>query len=163
MREALKFLASEGLIELVPGRGALVKVLTPRDVEEMLQVQTALEVLAARTACLVGDRGRDRRVARRPRRDDGLLRAARPAGVLTSATRPSTSAWCGWPATGSSPPITTPSSCASKRIRFLGNAGPENWRGAVAEHEAMIAALEARDGEALARVVTEHLVRTGSG
>ena len=47
-----------------------------------------------------------------------------------------------------------------KRIRFLGNADPDNWRGAVAEHEAMIAALEARDGEALARVVTDHLART---
>ena len=58
MREAIKFLASEGLIELVPGRGALIKVLTPRDVEEMLEVQTALEATAARIACRVATAAR---------------------------------------------------------------------------------------------------------
>ncbi len=47
-----------------------------------------------------------------------------------------------------------------KRIRYLGNAAPDNWRGAVTEHEAMIAALEARDAEALSRAVVQHLDRT---
>src|SRR5690242_11775113 len=51
LREALKVLASEGLIELVPGRGAVVRKLTPKDVAEMLDVLTALETLAARLAC----------------------------------------------------------------------------------------------------------------
>ena len=31
-----------------------------------------------------------------------------------------------------------------KRIRYIGNEGPEKWAGAVADHETMIAALEAR-------------------
>ena len=38
LREALKFLASEGLLELVPGRGAIVRKLTPKDVRDMLDV-----------------------------------------------------------------------------------------------------------------------------
>ncbi|HEY3565275.1 MAG TPA: GntR family transcriptional regulator, partial [Casimicrobiaceae bacterium] len=38
LREALKVLASEGLIDLVPGRGAIVRKLTDKDVREMLDV-----------------------------------------------------------------------------------------------------------------------------
>ncbi|MFM9846664.1 MAG: FCD domain-containing protein [Hyphomicrobiaceae bacterium] len=44
-----------------------------------------------------------------------------------------------------------------KRVRFLGNSGPETWAAAVAEHEKMIAALEARNGAALAEVLTRHM------
>src|SRR3954463_11258924 len=51
LREALKFLASEGLIDLVPGRGANVRALTPRDVRNMLEVLIALETLGGRLAC----------------------------------------------------------------------------------------------------------------
>ena len=51
LREALKFLASEGLIDLVPGRGAVVRKLTPNDVRNMLDVLAALEMLAGRLAC----------------------------------------------------------------------------------------------------------------
>jgi DNA-binding GntR family transcriptional regulator len=47
-----------------------------------------------------------------------------------------------------------------KRIRFLGNRSDESWAGAVADHEEMIAALEARDGERLGRALAEHLART---
>src|SRR3712207_3743864 len=51
LREALKFLASEGLIDLVPGRGAVVRTLTPKDVRNMLDVLSALEALAGKLAC----------------------------------------------------------------------------------------------------------------
>src|SRR4051794_41121382 len=51
LREALKYLASEGLIDLVPGRGAVVRQLTPQDVRDMLAVLIALETLAGRLAC----------------------------------------------------------------------------------------------------------------
>src|SRR6185437_10395415 len=51
LREALKFLASEGLLELVPGRGAVVRKLTPKDVRDMLDVLGAIETLGGRLAC----------------------------------------------------------------------------------------------------------------
>ena len=51
LREALKFVASEGLIDLVPGRGGVVRRLSPRDVRNMLDVLIALETLAGRLAC----------------------------------------------------------------------------------------------------------------
>src|SRR5690348_740400 len=51
LREALKVLASEGLVELVQGRGAVVKKLTSIDVRDMLDVLIALETLAGALAC----------------------------------------------------------------------------------------------------------------
>src|SRR5690348_14772744 len=51
LREALKVLASEGLVELVPGRGAVVKKLTATDVRDMLDVLVALETSAGTLAC----------------------------------------------------------------------------------------------------------------
>jgi len=33
-----------------------------------------------------------------------------------------------------------------RRIRYVGNESPEKWAAAVADHEDMIAALEARSG-----------------
>ena len=47
-----------------------------------------------------------------------------------------------------------------KRLRFIGNEGPEKWAGAVAEHEEMIEALLKRDGEALAAIIGKHMDST---
>ncbi len=47
-----------------------------------------------------------------------------------------------------------------KRIRFTGNAKPDAWSGAVAEHEGMAAALRDRDGARLGDAMAEHLRNT---
>ena len=47
-----------------------------------------------------------------------------------------------------------------KRLRFVGNEGPEKWAGAVAEHEDMIAALLKRDAEALSEAIGRHMDTT---
>src|SRR5580693_4466680 len=51
LREALKVLAAEGLIELLPNRGARVRALSERDIEELFDVMGGLESLAGRLAC----------------------------------------------------------------------------------------------------------------
>lgn len=51
LREALKVLAAEGLIELLPNRGARVRELSPEDVRELFDVMGGLEALAGRLAC----------------------------------------------------------------------------------------------------------------
>ncbi|MBX6342310.1 MAG: GntR family transcriptional regulator [Thermomicrobiaceae bacterium] len=47
VREALRQLSSEGLVRLVPGRGALVTDLDPRTLREIYAVRAALEGMAA--------------------------------------------------------------------------------------------------------------------
>lgn len=51
LREALKVLASEGLLVLLPNRGARIARMTAKDVDEMFPVMGALEGLAGEIAC----------------------------------------------------------------------------------------------------------------
>lgn len=51
LREALKVLAAEGLIELLPNRGARVRALSAADLREVFDVMGGLEALAGRLAC----------------------------------------------------------------------------------------------------------------
>ena len=51
LREALKVLANEGLVELLPNRGARVRTLSPQDIRELFDVMAGLEALAGRLAC----------------------------------------------------------------------------------------------------------------
>jgi DNA-binding GntR family transcriptional regulator len=44
-----------------------------------------------------------------------------------------------------------------RRIRYLGHEGPEKWAAAVGDHEQIIAGLEARDPERLARALAGHM------
>src|SRR5690606_30765503 len=51
LREAIKMLASEGLVNLLPNRGAVVTALTRDAALDMFQVLASLEALAGRLAC----------------------------------------------------------------------------------------------------------------
>ena len=50
LREALKVLATEGLIELLPNRGARISRLVPEDIDEVFPVIAALDALAGELA-----------------------------------------------------------------------------------------------------------------
>jgi DNA-binding GntR family transcriptional regulator len=51
LREALKVLSSEGLIDLLPNRGARVRRLSGEELRELFDVMGGLEALAGRLAC----------------------------------------------------------------------------------------------------------------
>ena len=72
VREALRRLAAEGLIEHVPHRGALVRRLSAREIRELFQIRIELESLGARLAAEADDADRRARfaVAIRPIFDD---------------------------------------------------------------------------------------------
>ncbi|ACK52300.1 transcriptional regulator, GntR family [Methylocella silvestris BL2] len=57
LREALKVLASEGLVDLLPNRGARVRELSAKNLVELFDVMGGLEALAGRLACenITGD------------------------------------------------------------------------------------------------------------
>lgn len=55
IREALRRLAAEGLIEHVPNRGAVVRRLSTRDISELFAIRGELEALAARLAAAERD------------------------------------------------------------------------------------------------------------
>src|SRR3546814_22045 len=51
LREAIKMLSAQGLVKLLPNRGAVVTELTTDDAENMFQVMGVLEGLAGELAC----------------------------------------------------------------------------------------------------------------
>lgn len=50
IREALRQLSEEGMVESIPNRGAVVRRLSFKEVAELFEIRTALECLAARLA-----------------------------------------------------------------------------------------------------------------
>ncbi|MBD3309249.1 FCD domain-containing protein [candidate division KSB3 bacterium] len=55
VREALQQLAQEGLVEMVPRRGAFVRRVTLQDIEELFVIREAIEGIAARLAATKAD------------------------------------------------------------------------------------------------------------
>jgi len=159
LREALKVLASEGLIELVPGRGAVVKRLTRQDVRDMLDVLVALESMAGLLACR---NATDAQIAALRATHDEMM-ALYAAGNRLEYYWRNQAIHAGLAQLSGNVLLASLHQMIAarlKRIRFIGNEEPAKWAGAVAEHEEMIAALEARDEKALAEVIHRHLDQT---
>jgi DNA-binding GntR family transcriptional regulator len=159
MREALKTLASEGLIEVAAARGAVVRRFSPKDVRDMLDVLAVLESFAARLACkeatveqIAELRALHDRMAAffnaRNRLEYYKLNQDFHSGVLRLSGNAALQ--------GAHLAI----QARLKRIRYIGNSEPRKWRDAMAEHEEMIVRLEARDGEGLAAVLARHMEHT---
>jgi DNA-binding GntR family transcriptional regulator len=159
LRESLKFLASEGLITLVPGRGAVVSKLTRKDIRDMLDVLSALESLAARLACRDAT---DAQIAELRRLHNDMMHFY-AAGNRLEYYKCNQAFHSGVVRVSGNATLAAHHQAIQarlKRIRFIGNSSPENWAAAVAEHEEMIAALEARAAPRLAAILTLHMERT---
>lgn len=159
LREALKVLASEGLIELLPNRGARVVVLTAADVEEMFEVMAALEGLAGELAA-----------ARVTEQDLAELRALHYQMAL-HFSRGERMAYFRlnqqihskiFEISGNRTLIGVYRGLAGRirRARYIANISQTRWAEAMEEHGRILAALEARDGAMLGRTLKAHLGRT---
>lgn len=159
LREAIKTLASEGLVEIVPARGAIVRRFTEANIRDILEVLKTLEQTAARLLCA---KGTDAEIAAIVAIHDEMMQlyAARNRLQYFKLNQNIHSAIV----KGSGNMVLAEThgqlQARIKRIRFIGNETPDRWAAAVAEHEEMIAALRRRDGEALAEVLGRHLDQT---
>ncbi len=156
LREALKVLASEGTVILRPNRGAVVSALTLEELEEVFPVMGALEALSGEIACrMITDgevaaiRSMHKRMVEHWRAGElqpyfRLNQAIHEA--ILEATRNDT--------------LVSIYRGLSRRLmtaRYLANMSPKRWASAVAEHEAMLGALERREGAELAKILKKHL------
>lgn len=158
LREAIKTLASEGLVEIQPAKGALVRRFSARDLFQILEVLKSLEQLGGRLACAADDATVEaihdlhKRMmalyATRERLEYFKLNQAIHTAIVAASDNAVLIEMHG----------TLQSRI--KRLRFIGNEGPEKWAGAVAEHEEMMAALLKRDADALAETIGRHMDAT---
>ena len=156
LREALKVLASEGIVTLRPNRGAVVTALTVEELEEVFPVMGALEALSGEIACrhITDEEVEAIRALhetmvghwkRREMQPNFQLNQAIHQAIL-DATRNET--------------LKALYRGLSGRLlsaRYVANMSPDRWAQAVAEHEAILQALEARDGARLSEILKTHL------
>ncbi len=159
LREALKVLAAEGLVELVPGRGARVCKLTAKDVKDMLDVLCVLEALAGTLTC---DHASDEEIVGIRHLHDEMLECHRLGDRLGYFKRNQRIHTLLIALTGNESLATIHEilQARMRRIRYIGDQNDLTWAAALADHEEMIAALETRDGGRLSNALSDHLKRT---
>jgi DNA-binding GntR family transcriptional regulator len=156
LREALKVLAAEGLVQLLPNRGARAARLTDQDLRDLFEVCQGLEALAGELAC---ERIGERQLAEieaahadmaRHHRDRDLARYYRcnrfiHEAIVAAADNPVLS--------GLYESVTA----RIRRARYVTPMTEERWALAMCEHEAILNMLKRRDGFGLAHILRTHL------
>ncbi|MDP3760734.1 MAG: GntR family transcriptional regulator [Ramlibacter sp.] len=156
LREAIKMLAAEGLVELLPNRGAIALALDEKDVHNTFEVMAGLEALSGELA------------ARRITDDELAEIKAMQFEMMAAYTRRDLPAYyrlnarihAAINAAAKNPVLTMTYNQVNARLqalRFRSNQDGEKWKRAVKEHEKMIEALSAHDTHAMRDVLLTHL------
>jgi len=160
VREALKLLASESLVELLPGRGARVSQQTPEGIEELFEVISGLERLAAELAAM---RMTSRDLERLQKLHDKM------AGHFQAGERHDYFALnhrihMAIVAAAKNETLTATHAGLMLRARwgrYTALASAERWAEAMEEHTDLMAALAARDPAHAGEILFLHDRRTG--
>jgi DNA-binding GntR family transcriptional regulator len=156
LREAIKILATEGLLELLPNRGARVGSVSQAEIEEMTEVVAGLEATAGELACRMASEAEIDAIeaktlvmgkAMSRGDEEAYFRLNREVHeAIMVAARNATLAG-----------IYANLSSRIQRMRYTAHKTPEQWRRAMDEHSRMVTLLRAREGEALGRLMRDHV------
>ena len=161
LREALRILAVERLVEILPNRGAVVAVLQPNEIEGLLGVLGVLEAFAGEEFCA---KASDEDIAevralhfemlaayeRKNQLEYFKINQAIHLAIVEGADNPSLQEVHGQ------------INARLYRVRYQSNLTHSNWHTAIAEHHAILDALTKRDGSALSSILRAHLGTTWS-
>jgi len=156
LREAIKMLAAEGLVELLPNRGAIAVALSETDVLNTFEVMAGLEALSGE---LAAQRITDAELAEIRAMHFEML-AAYTRSDLSAYYRINARVHSAINAAARNPVLTSTYNQVNARLqalRFRSNQDGAKWKRAVKEHEQMIDALSARDAQGMRAVLLTHL------
>jgi DNA-binding GntR family transcriptional regulator len=159
LREAIKLLAAEGLLELLPNRGARVAALSEAEIDELLQVIGPLEATGGELACeRITDaelevieaaqldmveswkfKDYERYFARNREIHDAIVAAGRNGTLLA---------------------VYRNLSGRVQRARYLARKTDAQWARSIEDHGLMLILLRRRDGKALAQLMLDHSKNT---
>jgi DNA-binding GntR family transcriptional regulator len=156
LREAFKVLATEGLVELLPNRGAIVAQMDPVRLSESLAVMGALEALAGELACRNATDAQLNEI--RALHYEMLAYHARGdlAGYFkfNQAIHLKIVKFSGNAILYN---IYRQMNGNVRRARYMANLSKERWDAAVREHDEILAALGSRDIKRIRILLSEHL------
>lgn len=156
LREALKVLSNEGLIQLNVNRGAIVAPVTLSDLQEAFPVLAALEGLSGELAC---EKITDQELEA-IRRSHTLMEKAYSDGDLDTYFKYNQDIHARIMDAADNPTLASHHRTLYgrvKRARYLANLSDERWKTAMKEHAEILSALEARDGMKLSAILRRHL------
>jgi DNA-binding GntR family transcriptional regulator len=156
LREAIKMLASEGLVELLPHRGAIAVALDEQAVRDTFEVMGGLEALSGE---LAAQRITDEELAEIRATHYEML-AAYTRRDLSSYYRLNAQIHRAINAAAKNPVLSATYDRINARLqalRFRSNQDGAKWKNAMREHEQMMEALAARDAAAMRKVLASHL------
>lgn len=158
LREAIKLLAAEGLVDLLPNRGAVAVKLTEADVLNTFEVLSMLEGLSGE---LAAQRVTDEELAEIQALHYEMM-ACFARRDLSGYYRLNSLIHSAINAAARNPVLISTYRSINARVqslRFRTNQNETKWKLAVKEHERMLEALAAHDSAGLRNVLVEHLIR----
>jgi DNA-binding GntR family transcriptional regulator len=155
LREAIRTLSSEGLLELVPNRGAIVRAFSIPEVLDMLEALAVIEQGCGELAC---ERATESDLDLFQARQEAMVKSYEGRdrllyfqlnqelhGMIVSLADNATLG-----------AVHAEIQAKLKRIRFLGNDEPSVWARAVDEHARIAEALQRRKSRDLVAVLRSH-------
>lgn len=156
LREAIKILATEGLLELLPNRGARVASLSDAEIDEVIEVVAGLEATAADLACR---RITEKEIATIADLTDVMVRAweREDEEAYFRLNREIHEAIMRASRNATLEGIYANLAGRIQRARYTAHKTAAQWRKAVDEHKEMVVLLTAREPEALAGLMRVHI------
>jgi DNA-binding GntR family transcriptional regulator len=156
IREVLKMLEGKGLIKITPYRGAIVVDLTAEEVEQLYFLRTKLEVIAAGlvieniTHQEIQRLGKLRRELEKHQRERTEQMIEKDNEFHRTLFRASKNSYLN--------EMIDYLSTKAHIVKFNAWSLPNRIEESILDHRAIIEALEQRDGEALEKLVVDHLL-----
>ena len=159
MREALRILAAERLVVLLPNRGAVVCDPSPKEIRDLLSVLASLEALAGEQAAagasdaeIAEIRALHFEMLAAFERKDRLAYFKLNQAIHRAIVAASHNA--------ALVELHAQTNARLYRVRYQSNLNNAKWHTAIEEHEEILAALTSRDEAALAKILRRHLGST---
>lgn len=156
VREALRHLEAEGLVQMVANQGPIVATLTPSEAAQLFEVRGALEALAGQSFALKGTPKQKRQL--RAALDD--VEEAMAAGVLADVLVSKDEFYAVLMAGAGNEFIATMIRTIHARVQQLRNlslGAPGRYANSVEELRSIVGAIEAGDSEAARIACVEHV------
>jgi DNA-binding GntR family transcriptional regulator len=160
LREALKVLATEGLVELVPRRGAHVAQLTVREIVDLFEALGGVEGLAAEMAANRMSAADLEQLRQLQLKIEATHKARNRLEYFhdNHKLHESIVRFCGNAAIVD---IHARLIARVRRARYQAILSESRWSEAVQEHALILAALESRDARRAGDLMRQHVARTG--